>query len=245
MSWKHTHAGSTFDNCIMTLTFDFRVSPCWATATQCICLPSLLLIAQAIFLLERGHSHWVTDTVDHPGSTATGMGNERPDFWWLAIATIHVLNCLPQHVTLTFSVPVFRACLVLLTVLSKFCRMLAGSNCCYFRHFGGALTLLVERQEGYLACKKTEWWGVGVVFCLGQGADLHMDQLMSRPLTISRFNKSRFVLPFWYQFTQVVLDKGRLNRCVVIIHHLFFKVLQVVLIRWNLVMHNGVMPALK
>jgi len=28
---------------------------------------------------------------------------------------------------------------------------------------------------------------------------------------------SRFVLPFWYQFTRVVLDKGLLNRCSVIV----------------------------
>ena len=37
-----------------------------------------------------------------------------------------------------------------------------------------ALTLLVGRQEGHPACKKTEWWGAGVVICLEQGADLHM-----------------------------------------------------------------------
>jgi len=29
-----------------------------------------------------------------------------------------------------------------------------------------ALTLLVGRQEGLPACKKTEWWGAGVVICL-------------------------------------------------------------------------------
>jgi len=29
-----------------------------------------------------------------------------------------------------------------------------------------ALTLLVGRQEGHPACKKTEWWGAGVVVCL-------------------------------------------------------------------------------
>jgi len=28
------------------------------------------------------------------------------------------------------------------------------------------LTLLVGRQEGHPACKKTEWWGAGVVICL-------------------------------------------------------------------------------
>jgi len=29
-----------------------------------------------------------------------------------------------------------------------------------------ALTLLVGRQEGHPACKKLEWWGVGVVISL-------------------------------------------------------------------------------
>jgi len=29
-----------------------------------------------------------------------------------------------------------------------------------------ALTLLVGRQEGHPACKKTERWGAGVVVCL-------------------------------------------------------------------------------
>jgi len=29
-----------------------------------------------------------------------------------------------------------------------------------------ALTLLVGRQEGHPACKKTEWWSAGVVICL-------------------------------------------------------------------------------
>ena len=30
-----------------------------------------------------------------------------------------------------------------------------------------ALTLLVGHQEGHPACKKTEWWDVGVVVCMG------------------------------------------------------------------------------
>jgi len=30
-----------------------------------------------------------------------------------------------------------------------------------------ALTLLVGRQEGHPACKKTEWWDVGVVVSMG------------------------------------------------------------------------------
>jgi len=50
------------------------------------------------------------------------------------------------------------------------------------------LTLLVGWQEGHLACKKTEWWGAGVVICLEQGAALHMARLMPLPLTVSCFN---------------------------------------------------------
>ena len=45
---------------------------------------------------------------------------------------------------------------------------------------------------------KTEWWDAGVVMCLGQGADLHMAQLMPLPLTISCSSKSRLVLPSWW-----------------------------------------------
>jgi len=47
-----------------------------------------------------------------------------------------------------------------------------------------ALTLLVGRQEGHPACKKTEWWGAGAVICLERGADLHMAQLMPLPLSL-------------------------------------------------------------
>jgi len=41
-----------------------------------------------------------------------------------------------------------------------------------------ALTLLVGRQDGHPACKKTEQWGTGVIICLEFGADLHMSQLL-------------------------------------------------------------------
>ena len=52
-----------------------------------------------------------------------------------------------------------------------------------------ALMLMVGRQEGHPACKKTEWWGAGVVICLERGADLHMARLMPLPLTVSCFGK--------------------------------------------------------
>ena len=59
-----------------------------------------------------------------------------------------------------------------------------------------ALTLLVGRQEGRPACKKTEWWGAGVVICLELGADLHMAQLMPLPLTVSCFRKIQIGFTF-------------------------------------------------
>ena len=34
---------------------------------------------------------------------------------------------------------------------------------------------------------------------------------MPMPLTVSCFSKIQTCLPFWYQLTQVVLDKGPLN----------------------------------
>ena len=77
-----------------------------------------------------------------------------------------------------------------------------------------ALTLLVGRQKGHPACKKTEWWGAGVVICLEQGADLHTARLMPQPLAVSCFSKIQIGLPFWYRLTRVVLDKWPLNGCV-------------------------------
>ena len=43
---------------------------------------------------------------------------------------------------------------------------------------------------------KTEWWGTGVVVCLERGADLHMAQLMSLPLTVSCFRKIQIAFTF-------------------------------------------------
>jgi len=60
-----------------------------------------------------------------------------------------------------------------------------------------ALTLLVGQQEGHPACKKLSG-GMLVWLCLGQGADLHMAQLMPLPPTISCCSKSRLDLPSWF-----------------------------------------------
>ena len=59
-----------------------------------------------------------------------------------------------------------------------------------------ALTLLVGRQEGHPACKKLEWWGIGMVISLERDADLHMAQLMPLPLTVSCFSKIQIGFTF-------------------------------------------------
>ena len=69
-----------------------------------------------------------------------------------------------------------------------------------------ALTLLVGWQVGHLACKRTEWWGAGMVICL--------EPLL---LIVSCFSKIHIGLPFWYQLTRGVPEKGPLNVCVCVI----------------------------
>jgi len=84
-----------------------------------------------------------------------------------------------------------------------------------------ALTLLVGRQEGHPACKKTEWWGAGVVICLERGADL----LMPLPLTVSCFSKMQIGFTF-----SVPADPGspgkravkRVCVCVCVVHVVYF-----------------------
>ena len=59
-----------------------------------------------------------------------------------------------------------------------------------------ALTLLVGRHEGHPAWKKTEWLGTGMVICLERGADLHIAQLISLPLTVSCSSKIQIGFTF-------------------------------------------------
>jgi len=74
--------------------------------------------------------------------------------------------------------------------------MLNSYNWLYEHTAFSALTLLVGRQEGPLACKTPEWWGTGVVICLERGADLHVAQLMPLPLTVSCFSKIQIGFTF-------------------------------------------------
>jgi len=79
-----------------------------------------------------------------------------------------------------------------------------------------ALTLLVGRQERHPACKTLSG---GVLLWLSVWSEV---QTCIWPSWCHRHSlslasvKSRFVLPFCYQLTRVVLDKGPLNVCVCI-----------------------------
>jgi len=57
---------------------------------------------------------------------------------------------------------------------------------------------------------KTKWWGAGVVICLERGADLHMEQLMPLPLTVSCFSKIKigFCSPGKRLLNVCVVDKS-------------------------------------
>jgi len=54
-----------------------------------------------------------------------------------------------------------------------------------------------------------------MVVCLGQGADLHMTQLMPLPLTVSCFSKIQIGFTFLVLAYLGRPGKGRLNGCVI------------------------------
>jgi len=80
------------------------------------------------------------------------------------------------------------------------------------------LTLLVGRQEGHPACKKTERWGAGMVVCLERGADFHMAQLMPLPLTVSCFSKFQIGFTFLAPARPVRLGKKAVKRVCVCVY---------------------------
>ena len=86
---------------------------------------------------------------------------------------------------------------------SRFALMLGHTSAYYVYSANNtafsALTLLVGRQEGHPACKKTERWGAGVFICLERDADLHMPSWCHCHSLSLASVKSRLVLPFWYR----------------------------------------------
>jgi len=97
--------------------------------------------------------------------------------------------------------------------------------------------LLVGRQEGHTACKKTEQWGAGVVICLERGADLHLAQLMPLPLTVSHFSKIQIGFTFL-----VLVHLGspgqRAIKRVCVSEHPFTPVMTSSLLYWELAAVN-------
>jgi len=67
-----------------------------------------------------------------------------------------------------------------------------------------ALTLLVGRQEGHPACKKTEWWGAGMVNWLSVWSEVQTciwpRGFHCHSLSLASV-ESRLVLPFWYRLS--------------------------------------------
>ena len=74
--------------------------------------------------------------------------------------------------------------------------------------------MLVGWQEGHPACKKTEWWGAGMVISLERGANLHTAQLMALPLTVSCFSKIQTGFTFLVPVHPGSPGKRPLNMCV-------------------------------
>jgi len=76
---KQIHTGSVFDD-RLTFTFDLLTSGSMhAERPECaVCLPSLVSIAKAVFLLERGHTdrqtHKVTGATDNIPTALQRLG---------------------------------------------------------------------------------------------------------------------------------------------------------------------------
>jgi len=67
----------------------------------------------------------------------------------------------------------------------------------------------------WVAVKKTEWRGAGMVICLERCEQTCIWPSWCHCHSLSLASvKSRLVLPYWYQLTRVVPDKGPLNGCV-------------------------------
>ena len=152
-----------------------------------------MYLAQYWGLVSRSSvnfDHWLTDQLS--GFPLDMKSGKR--FWpWLAVAGLvppSILQAVCFWVVLlyvhalveAFSDP---ACCWLYTFILMF----------YWEPFS-ALTLLVGRQEGHLACKKQSCGVLAWLSCLELGADLHMAQLMPLPLTVSCFSKIQIGFTF-------------------------------------------------
>jgi len=76
-----------------------------------------------------------------------------------------------------------------------------------------ALTLFVGARKGILPVKSLSGWMLAWLFCLEQGADLHMANLMPLPIAVSCGSKSRLVLPSWFYLYGTSSPRRRPGGC--------------------------------
>jgi len=103
---------------------------------------------------------------------------------------------------------------------------------CFSAYPFSALTLLVGRQEGHLACKKLSG---GVLAWLSVWSEVQTciwpRWCHCHSLSLASI-KSRLVLPFWYRLTWVVPHKGPLKGCVCVLNK-WYSVKYWVPVKWE------------
>ena len=184
------------------------MSAYWLQSLSCVCLHVWIDIVECEVKLSAVYSHGVfPHNITGPPSVSH-IPRRRvlaPD-WPAAKATRHSWQwCCDKQVLLC---PLSQ-----LNVITHACWLdenFLNFSYCWF----SALMPLVGRQEGHPACKKLSggvlaWLFVwsNVQICIWPSW-CHCHSLSLAPI------KSRLVLPFWYQLTWVVPDKGPLNVCV-------------------------------
>ena len=93
--------------------------------------------------------------------------------------------------------------------------VLAYGRYVFTSNWFSAMTLLVGRQEGHPACKKQNSGGVLAWLSVWSKVQTCIWPIWCHCHSLSLASvKSRLVLPFWYQLTWVVPEKGPLNGCV-------------------------------
>jgi len=95
-----------------------------------------------------------------------------------------------------------------------------------------ALTLLVGRQEGHPACKKSVWWGAGVVICLERRADWHIAQLMPLPLTVSYFSKIQIGFTFLVLAHPGSTGQRAVKRVLLLLLYMYMSLVVLLTVAW-------------
>ena len=142
-----THAGIT----PWPLTFRPQ-GQCMPRTCHRVYVCRLVVIAQVVFLLERGHTqiHKVTDANDHPTheSASAGVGNDwgterKSNSWRNLHGHIRLLAiCHPSDRTVVSGVDVVGAC--------NRCQMRTSKCTCYFLVWVQVLTLARNAQKEFL-----------------------------------------------------------------------------------------------